>query len=132
MAKQDLRAIVQQRLMAFEGGDLTACCLALFEGLGYQTDKRVGWAADGAAEFLAEMNSEGKLNPEKALTAEWEGFSLLFQLTRDEIVGSNQIRLDFGDNNRVDRTDYQSYLFLGCSCGGRRIRDRNWRKLRDR
>jgi adenine-specific DNA-methyltransferase len=121
-AKQaaDLRELIDAHLRAFGQGDLTECSLALFQSLGYQTDKRVGFAAEGAAEFLAEMNGEGKLNPEKALTEQWRSFSLLFQLTKDEIVGSNQIRLDFGDNNRVDRHDYQSYLFFGLQLQGQR------------
>jgi len=117
-AAAGLRGAIDGRLRAFGQGDLTECCLALFEGLGYQTDKRLGWAAEGAVEFLAEMNSEGKLNPEKALVGEWEAFSLLFQLTKDEITGGNQIRLDFGDNHRVDRADYESYLFFGLQLRG--------------
>lgn len=118
MAKQDLRVAIQQQLLAFASEDLIECSLALFQRLGYQTDKRMGWAADGADEFLAETNGEGKLNPEKALTSQWEEVSLLFQLTKDEILGGSQIRLDFGDNNQVDRGNYESYLFFGLRLRG--------------
>ena len=117
MAMQDLKKDIEQRLLAFDRGDLTACGLALFQQLGYETDKRMGWSGDGADDFLLETNGEGLLNLEKAKTGEWREFSLLFQLTRDEIAGGRQTRLDFGTNNQVDRNNYESYLFLGLRLG---------------
>jgi hypothetical protein len=103
-AKQDLRAIVQQRLVAFGQGDLTECSLALFQSLGYQTDKRLGFAAEGAAEFLAEMNGRMRLSG-----------VIRFGWTLGTITGSIAMIMN-------------PICFLGCSFRSRATRDRSWQR----
>ena len=115
MSKQELalKQSIEEGLKAFAQGDLTACSLALFQQLGYRTDKRLDEEDTSPEGFLGDFDQEALLNREKALVDEWETISLLFQVTKDEIVGGNQMRIDFGSNNRFEDSIIESYLFLG-------------------
>ena len=121
--EQTLKQAIQENLQAFDGGNLTVCGLALFQTLGYRVDKR-SESDDSPAAFLAEFNGEGLLNLEKALVGDWDAIDLLFQLTKDEIVGGNQIQIDFGKTNRVDDTVIESYLFFAVRLNGRSLQER--------
>ena len=117
--EQTLKQAIQENLQAFNDGSLTPCGLALFETLGYRVDKR-SESDDSPSAFLVDFNDAGLLNSEKALVTDWEAIDLLFQLTKDEIIGGNQLRIDFGNNNRVDNTIIESYLFFGLRLRGER------------
>jgi adenine-specific DNA-methyltransferase len=118
MAVKELRGAIAQALSQFTAGDFTDNALKLFTTLGYCTDKRSPLDDTTAATFLEEFNRDCLLNPEKALVAEWDAIDMLFQLTKDEITGGNQLRVDFGNNNRVDNTIIESYLFFGIRLKG--------------
>lgn len=57
-------------------------------------------------------------NSETALVEDWQFVDLLFQLTREEITGSSQLRITFGDSLRVDNTIIESYLFFAIALSG--------------
>ncbi|MGB3300035.1 MAG: hypothetical protein WBA76_17370, partial [Phormidesmis sp.] len=120
MSKQDLalKQSIEEGIRAFKQGDLTACSLALFGQLGYRTDKRLDEEDTSPEGFLGDFDREELLNREKALVDEWRMISLLFQVTKDEIVGGNQMRIDFGSNNRFEESIIESYLFLGLALNG--------------
>jgi len=118
MPESHLRQSIAQVLQHFATGDLTNCGLALFQALGYRTDKRLDDEDTSPEGFLAAFNGEERLDRIKAQVEEWRSINLLFQVTKDEIVQGNQLRLDFGKNNCFDGAVIESYLFLGLELGG--------------
>jgi adenine-specific DNA-methyltransferase len=121
--EQTLKQAIQENLQAFNSGSLTDCGLALFQTLGYRVDKR-SESDDSPTTFLEQFNGEGLLNLDKALVGDWDTIDLLFQLTKDEIIGGNQIRIDFGNNNRLDNTVIESYLFFAVRLNGSSLQER--------
>ena len=108
-----MKAAILKNLQQFERGDLVGCAIALFQTLGYRTDKRVSLMEPTATAFLESFNGDGVLNLDKALVHKWELVDLLFQLTKDEITGSDQLGIPFEDAPQVDNTIIESYLFFG-------------------
>ncbi|MGV0024558.1 Eco57I restriction-modification methylase domain-containing protein [Phormidesmis priestleyi] len=118
--EKQVKESILRDLKRFEQGDLVESAIALFQTLGYGTDKRVSLDEPTAASFLNSFNGDGILKPEKARVDEWQTVDLLFQLTKDEIIGSDQLGIQF-DDVKVDNTIIESYLFFGI-----RLRDESY------
>ncbi len=93
-------------------GNLADGAQSLFQTLGYQTDKSIRLDSPTAQAFLSQFAQGKSFNSETARTPDWRFVELLFQLTKDEITGSAQIRLNFGGSPRIDNTIIESYLFF--------------------
>ncbi len=116
-SEKQVKESILRDLKRFEQGDLVESAIGLFQTLGYGTDKRVSLDEPTAASFLNSFNGDGILKPEKALVDEWQCIDLLFQLTKDEIKGSDQLGIQFSDG-AVDNTIIESYLFFGIGLRG--------------
>ncbi|WP_068816189.1 hypothetical protein [Phormidesmis priestleyi] len=116
-SEKQVKENILRDLKRFERGDLVESAIALFRTLGYGTDKRVSLDQPTAASFLNSFNGDGVLKPEKARVDEWQSVDLLFQLTKDKIVESDQLGIQFNDV-KVDNTIIESYLFFGIRLRG--------------
>ncbi len=85
--------------------------LALFATLGYRSSRTLVIDPPTAAGLQALFAI--RLDPQRALTAEWDAVEFLFQLTDAEMqaLGAQQ-PLPFDSTQPVDDTRMQSYLFL--------------------
>jgi hypothetical protein len=111
-AATDQREAIVAALKAFEDRPLAAAARELFATLGYKSDRRVQLKPATAAGFLATFDLDGKLNRERALIDDWQGFEFLFQLTDAEIQAvGGQLSL-FESAGVFDGAIMESYVFL--------------------
>ena len=109
----DLRTEIQQRLQAFEKGNLAENTIALFETLGYRSKKRLALSPNTVASFFAAFDSAGTFRKKVARSDDWKSVDFLFQLTDDEIkTAGGQGMLAFDSSSKVDNRLIQSYLFF--------------------
>lgn len=118
MSELALKQAISQALKQFTAGNLADNARSLFETLGYRVDKQTSLDAPTAQSFVDSFAQERAFNRETALLKDWQFVDLLFQLTKDEITGSNQLRIAFGDSSRVDNTIIESYLFFAIALTG--------------
>lgn len=104
-------------LRDFGAGQLKDNALALFDVLGYSSQKRIELTPNTAATFRAMFDEGKRLVPQRALTDEWKSVDLLFQLTDAEIIGRWQGALSF-NKNQIDNTVIESYLFFAVDLAG--------------
>jgi len=109
MSVQTKQAI-QDYLQNFSRGSLKQNALALFETLGYSSDKQLDLAPNTAAGFVEAFNLGNRLNPERAKLDQWQTVEFLFQLTQSEIGQSPQIGMF--TTEQVNDSIIESYLFL--------------------
>ena len=119
MNELETKQAIAQSLNRFATGNLADNARSLFETLGYRVDKSTSLDAPTAQSFLNSFADGRSFNREAALVKDWQFVDLLFQLTKDEITGSNQLRISFGDSSRVDNTIIiESYLFFAIALKG--------------
>ena len=111
---------IEQALHHFSDGPLAENARNLLNTLGYHSDLMLDLEPNTAEGFIEAFNPENKLNPDKALTADWVSIDLLFQLTGDELTATEeQEQLLFDPNvNQVDNTIMESYLFFSLALRG--------------
>lgn len=107
-----MKQAIAHSLKHFETGNLADNARSLFETLGYRADRNTGLDAPTAQNFLDTFAEGRSFNRELALVKDWKFVDLLFQLTKDEITGSSQLRIAFGDRSKVNDTIIESYLFF--------------------
>ena len=100
---------IQETIQKFKTGNLTKNSIALFNCLGYNTDRQSSLDKPTYNEFNQSfVAGNSRFNEEKALTKNWKYIDLLFQLSKDEISQQNSLF----DTKRVDRTIIETYLFF--------------------
>lgn len=107
------QAIVKS-LAGFAAQPLADAAIALFESLGYRSQKRITLKPNTPGTFLATFAKEKALNPAHALLADWQSVDFLFQLTDDEVkaaAGENQPFL-FESFGKWNGTAMESYIFF--------------------
>ncbi len=117
MNEQQTKQAIVAALRRFDA-DLAQASRALFETLGYRSEKRIDLAPNTPEQFVATFDSGERLSPGKAMLDEWASVDLLFQLTDDEIRFAGQGQLPFDSSQRVDQTIIQSYLFFAVDLRG--------------
>jgi adenine-specific DNA-methyltransferase len=118
MTEVQIKGAIRGQLEAFAHGQLAGNARALFDVLGYHSEKRFDLTPNTADVFRATFDLAARLNPSTALLDEWRSVDVLFQLTGDEITNHGQARLAFDATTRVDNTIIQSYLFLAIGLRG--------------
>src|ERR1035438_1028881 len=106
----DTRSQIQSALTGFTKRSFVDAGRELLAELGYKSERRIDISPNTAEGFAAQF---GRLNSDKALTAEWRSVDFLFQLT-DEEVGN---RLAFSTGT-VDKSAIESYIFLAIHLTG--------------
>jgi len=110
---QTKQAIVNS-LAAFASKPLTDAATALFESLGYKSQKRIVLNPNSPTTFTEHFAKDKPLNPHQALLADWQSVDFLFQLTDDEVraaAGANQQFL-FESKGMYDGAAIESCLFF--------------------
>ena len=118
MSELKLKQAIAQSLRHCLDSNLADGTQNLFQILGYQTDKAIRLDSPTAAGFWRQFDQGKGFNPEVARVKEWQFVDLVFQLTKDDITGSEQIRLNFEDSPRLDNTIIESYLFFAIALSG--------------
>lgn len=103
---------IEQALKDFQRGALAINAKNLLNTLGYESEITMDFESSLAEEFISYFDEFGKLNPERAMVDEWESIDFLFQLTEEEISGSDQTRIAFNNNKQLDNTIIESYVFF--------------------
>lgn len=118
MSEIDIKRAILAALKRFSSGNLADNAQSLFETLGYQTDKSLRLESPTSQAFVSSFASGKSFNLANALLNNWRFVDLLFQLTKDEITGSHQIRINFDNTSRIDNTIIESYLFFAVELVG--------------
>ena len=118
MGTMDLRTEIQQRLQAFEKGNLRDNALALLGTLGYTSEKRITLSPNNLEQFLATFAQGKTLNEKLALPDEWKTIDFLFQLTDDEILAAGNQKSLFDSKGTYNGTVIESYLFFALDLKG--------------
>ena len=111
MNELQTRKNIQQALKSFQHGTLVMNARDLLNALGYESEITVELESNLAEEFISYFDQFGKLNRERAVADEWESIDFLFQLTEEEIAGTDQTRIAF-KNHQLDDTIMESYVFF--------------------
>ena len=105
------RENIEQALKSFQRGALVMNANNLLNALGYESEITIDLESNLAEEFISYFDQFGKLNRERARVDEWESIDFLFQLTEEEISGTDQTRIAF-KNRQLDNTVIESYVFF--------------------
>ena len=111
MNERQERKNIEQALKGFQHGLLVMNANNLLNALGYESEVTVELESNLAEEFISYFDQFGKLNRERAMVDEWESIDFLFQLTEEEISGTDQTRIAF-KNHQLDDTIMESYVFF--------------------
>ena len=103
---------IQSAIKNFSTGKLYDNAIALFDVLGYRSNKRVRLTPNTAEGFAEEFDNKSKLNRAKALFDRWKTVEFLIQLTDDEIGHADQFPLAFDSMKKVDNKRIESYVVL--------------------
>lgn len=107
-SKQD----IESALRDFANAQLKEAAIALFECLGYRSQKRLDLKPNTGAGFISTFAQDRPFNREQAMVDDWESVDFLFQLTDAEIQTSGQGQLPFESSVKYDGAIIQSYLFF--------------------
>jgi len=108
----DLKSALQYALQAFNQNTLADAAIALFETLGYKSEKRFTLSPNNGKQFRQEFDPQGRLNSEKSLVNTWTSVDVLFQITDDEIREALGVQRSRFASSKVDGTLINSYLFF--------------------
>jgi len=113
-SKRDLKASIKDSLKTFQKGSLLKNSTALFNTLGYYSDKTFDLSPNSADNFLDTFDEKNVLRKDKSLLNKWQSIDVVFQLTDEEIValGNGQLSFQFDTLNKVDNKIIHSYLFI--------------------
>ena len=104
----DIKQNILKAIQGFDGANLTANALKLFQTLGYNTERRMQ-LVEASFEYFKEsfIQPESKFNEEKALSKQWKYVDLLFQLSNSEMSKNETLFKE-----TVERNEPASYLFF--------------------
>jgi hypothetical protein len=112
MNGRETKQAIVNSLKSFADQPLADAATALFESLGYKSQKRMVLKPNTAKIFTENFAKEKTLNPEHALLADWQSVDFLFQLTEDEIKSVGQGNFVFEGKGKYNNTVIESYLFF--------------------
>jgi hypothetical protein len=100
---------IESAIKAFASGNHTKNALALFESLGYATDRQAPLQKPTKEQFKETfIQGYHRFNESKAYFDDWIYVDLLFQLTKDEASRHTSLF----DTKKVDNTIIETYLFF--------------------
>ncbi len=106
---------IEEAIKAFDCDKLNKSAVKLLNALGYYSNKTIDASSNTLEGFLYELDIDEKLiNKDAALANDWQNAELIFQVTDAEIT---RIQSLF-DTGKVDRNEYQSFLFVAIALKG--------------
>ena len=113
------KAAITNALNRFTDDNLAENARTLLDTLGYQSERSLSLEPNTADAFLDAFDPEGKLNSERALTADWDSIDPLFQLTGEDLTRTDTEGWLFDPSQtQVDNTIIESYVFLALRLHG--------------
>ena len=113
MSAPQHKAAIKETLNRFTEGNLVENGRNLLNTLGYRSERVLTLESNTAEAFIAAYDLQGKLNRDRALTAEWTSIDLLFQLIGDDLTLTDTTEWLFDPSQtQVDNTIIASYLFF--------------------
>ena len=113
MSDPQHKAAIKEALNRLTTGDLVENGRNLLNTLGYRSERVLALESNTAEAFIAAYDLQGKLNRDRALTAEWTSIDLLFQLIGDDLTLTDTTEWLFDPSQtQVDNTIIASYLFF--------------------
>jgi type I restriction-modification system DNA methylase subunit len=114
MNELETKQAIVASLKSFADKPLAAAAAALFESLGYQSEKRIVLKPNTPETFVATFAKDKPLNPDNALLADWQSVDFLFQLTDDEVRAAAQGNQQFlfESKGKWAGAAIESYLFF--------------------
>ena len=119
MSAPQHKAAIKETLNRFTEGNLVENGRNLLNTLGYRSERVLTLESNTAEAFIAAYDLQGKLNRDRALTAEWTSIDLLFQLIGDDLTLTDTTEWLFDPSQtQVDNTIIASYLFFAIRLEG--------------
>ena len=113
------RAAITNALNRFTEGDLAENARNLLNTLGYRSERALALEPNTADAFINAYDLQGKLNRERALTADWVSVDPLFQLRGENLTITDTAGWLFDPSQtQVDNTIIKSYVFLALRLRG--------------
>lgn len=119
MNEQEIKTSIQAALQRFGHSPIDEAALALFETLGYRSDRRIKLTS--LSDFRKTFDQQNKLNAKQALFDEWQSVAFLFQITGEEIAEQMSGPSLFKTapslksepaTRKINQRESQSYLFF--------------------
>ena len=110
----EIKQSIADSLKQFASRPLADAATALFESLGYKSEKRFVLKPNSPETFVDKFRKDKPFNPDQALLSDWQTVDFLFQLTDDEVraaAGGNQPLL-FDSKGKYNGATMESYLFF--------------------
>jgi len=110
----EIKQSIADSLKQFASRPLADAATALFESLGYKSEKRFVLKPNSPETFVDKFGKDKPFNPDQALLSDWQTVDFLFQLTDDEVraaAGGNQPLL-FDSKGKYNGATMESYLFF--------------------
>ena len=118
VSELQIKQAIEQALRSFSTGNLATNALALFQSLGYQSDKKLNFSLPTSANFITSFDQDSKLHHKNVLLDEWLSVDFIFQLTWDEIISNNQFQLSCNNSAKATNSFLTSYLFFAIELKG--------------
>ena len=113
------RASITNALNRFTDDDLAENARNLLNTLGYRSERALALEPNTADAFIDTYDLQGKLNRDRALTAEWVSVDLLFQLSGEDLTLTDTDGWLFDPSQtQVDNTIIESYVFVALRLRG--------------
>ena len=114
MNELETKQAIVASLKSFGDKPLAVAAAALFESLGYKSEKRIALKPNTPETFVATFAKDKPLNPDNALLADWQSVDFLFQLTDDEVRAAAQGNQQFlfDSKGKWNGAAIESYLFF--------------------
>ncbi|MEO8429813.1 MAG: hypothetical protein ABI651_22215, partial [Verrucomicrobiota bacterium] len=114
MSALETKQTIQTALADFAGKPLADAATALFESLGYKSQKRIVLNPNTAKTFTENFAKDKPLNPDHVLLADWQSVDFLFQLTDEEVRAAAQHHQQFlfESKGKYSGTVIESYLLF--------------------
>jgi len=111
---RDLKALIIESLKSFNKGALLKNATALFNTLGYNSDKTFELSPNSAENFLYTFDEQNSFRRDNAFCCKWQSIDIIFQLSDEEIyaLGSGQRTIQFDTHKEIDNKIIESYLFI--------------------
>ncbi len=111
---QELKKSIETALNACANMPLAEAAIALFDVLGYRSEKRLSLKPNTPENFLRAFAKDRPLNRDQAILAEWQSVDFLFQLTDDEVraVALGDQSSLFESSDQYEGAILESYLFF--------------------
>ena len=119
MSNTQHRAAITNALNCFTDGNLVENAQNLLNTLGYRSERVLALEPNTAEGFVDMYDLQGKLNHDRALTAEWVSIDPLFQLRGEDLTLTDTTEWLFDPSQtQVDNTIIESYVFLALRLHG--------------